>query len=570
MKRIVKITAFLCLVLFSIQNIYSQEELIKSWEGTLNISGMPLRILFHITVNEEGKLSATIDSPDQGAKGIPVTNISFENGNIKMEASSIAGLFEGKVNDDFTRIKGEWKQGGSSIPLALTPQPELNFFSLWTGELKTGAQSLRLNVRFFKVGEDSIGAFLDSPDQNSNDMPASNVYYGEDSVFFEIKVVGGFYTGRYNEDKTKIIGTWTQGAFKAPLILEKTDKVFESKRPQEPKKPYPYTEEEITFENKDAGITLAGTFTYPKEELSFPAVILVSGSGPQNRNEELFGHKPFLVWADYLTRNGIAVLRYDDRGVGKSSGDFGSAIIPDFTSDAIAAVNYLKSRKEINPDKIGIIGHSEGGIVAPMAANKSDDVSFIVLAAGSAVTGKEILLLQAQLIARAEGAPEDKIKRDNELLQKLYDVIDTVEDSLAAYEKLNPIWDDYINSLPQEEKPENIAQVIEQQKKKIMSPWFRNFLKHDPRPDLEKLDIPVLALFGGKDLQIPASQNKDEMERALEKSSSKNYKVIVLPGLNHLFQDSETGALSGYAKIEETVSPKMLEVMANWIKEITH
>jgi len=576
MKSLTKI--LIVLILTSYLNLFDckaqSADIIGNWQGVLKVMNTELRLVFNISQTEDGDLKASLDSPDQGAKGIPVDTVTFENGLLRTVSNAIGGIYEGKVSDDFTRIEGEWRQGGQTFPLILTPiietENNMEFFSLWQGNLKVGAIELRLVVRFYKVGEDSIGAFLDSPDQGTKDIPASTVYYGDDSVYFEIKVVNGYFTGKFNEDKTKLDGKWVQAGQTLPLILEKIDKVEEIKRPQEPKEPFPYNQEEVTFENKEAGITLAGTFTYPKEGEKFPAVVLVTGSGPQNRNEELLGHKPFLVWSDYLTRNGIAVLRFDDRGVGKSTGDFGSATTPDFVTDAIAAVNYLTSRKEINAKKIGIVGHSEGGLIAPIVANKSNDVSFIVLAAGTSVPGNEIILLQSELISRMAGTSEEEIKKTLDITKKTYDIILTIEDSSEAAQKIESIWSEYYQALPDSEKnkPENSQTYVEQQKKIILGPWFRYFLKFDPRTELVKLDIPVLAIFGEKDIQVAPSQNKNEMEKALEKSNSKNYKVVVFPGLNHLFQECETGAISEYAKIEQTASPIMLETMTSWIKEV--
>lgn len=565
------LTVVILLILFLVQNSYAQQSVVKSWEGSLDVGmGGKLKVILHITQTGDGKLAATMDSPDQNAMGIKVDSVIIHENNIKITSSIVGGMFIGKVNQDFTQIDGEWKQAGKTFPLTLKPL-SLTYLSFWQGVLNAGGSKLKMIVKFFNAGNDSLGAFLDSPDQGVKDIPASKVIYGDDSVYFAVKVVNGFYSGKLSSAKSKIEGKWNQGGTSFPLLLEKIDKVDEVKRPQVPQKPYQYNEEEVTFENKEAGITLAGTFTYPKEGKNFPAVILVTGSGPQNRDEEVFGHKPFLIWSDYLTRNGIAVLRYDDRGVGKSTGKNYGCTSVDFTADAIAAVNYLKGRKEVNKKKIGIAGHSEGGVIAPIAANKCHDISFIVLGAGTAVPGDEILLLQISAISKMEGTPEYKIKQEYELNKKNFEIIKSSKDSLECVEKINRLYDDYYNSLPDSEKskPENSSAVIEQRKKGFMSTWMRYFLKYDPRTELVKLQIPVLALFGGKDIQVAPSQNKDEMEKALKKSKSKNYKVIVLPGMNHIFQECETGSISEYAKIEQTTSPKMLTVMTEWIKEVT-
>ena len=459
------------LLLFIVsQNIFSQD-IIKTWEGVLDVgNGMKFRVIIHISKEEDGKLSALLDSPDQGAMGIKAENVSLEYGKLNLQIPSIGGSYDGIAEENYNRINGEWKQAGA--------------------------------------------------------------------VF--------------------------------PLILSKAEKVEVIKRPQEPRKPLPYNEEEITFENEEAGITLAGTFTYPKEGTSFPAVVLVSGSGPQNRDEEVFGHKPFLVWSDYLTRNGIAVLRYDDRGIGKSTGIFSGATTADFATDAVSAVKYLKTRKEIEKGKIGVAGHSEGGVIAPIAANKCSDISFIILCAGTAVPGDEIILLQLKTISKLAGDTAEYIKKEYDLNRKTFEIIKSPGDSSEIAEELNLLYQNYYNSLNDSEKsrPDNSNNAIEQKKKSFSGKWMKYFLKYDPRTELEKLKVPVLALFAEKDIQVAPSQNKDEMEMTLQKSGSKNYKVVVFPGLNHMFQECKTGSIDEYAKIEQTTSPQMLELMNTWIKSI--
>lgn len=450
---------------------------------------------------------------------------------------------------------------------------ETNYISLWEGKIILGnGEDPKVVFKFFKTGNDSIGAFIDSPDQGAKDIPTNKVIYGDDSVYVQIKAIQGFYAGKFNSDKTKIEGKWNQRGASFVLNLDRTDKVEEVKHPQEPKRPFPYNEEDVTFENKEAGITLAGTFTYPKDGSSFPAVVLVTGSGPQNRDEAVLGHKPFLVWSDYFTRNGIAVLRFDDRGVGKSTGNFGAATTKDLAGDAVAAVNYLKTRKEVNAKKIGMAGHSEGGVIAPIAANRTKDIAFIVLAGGTAVPGDEALLLQLELISRLGGVSEERIKKDIEINKSTFEIIKNTQDSTETAKKINKLNDDCYAGLSDAEKslPENSKGSFELRKRNSMSMWrwMKYFLSYDPRTELSKLKIPVLAVFGEKDVQVIPSQHKGEMEKALRKSKSKNYKVVVLPGLNHVFQECNTGSPQEYPKIEQTTSPKMLELMTGWISEV--
>jgi fermentation-respiration switch protein FrsA (DUF1100 family) len=438
----------------------------------------------------------------------------------------------------------------------------------WLGTLR--AQGLELRV-VFRVSENEDGtlkATLDSPDQGAFDIPVDSAIYDEPNVRFVVKAAAGFYEGEFEGDS--IVGTWTQ-SISLPLTLKRTENVEQPKRPQEPKPPFPYNEEDVSLENSEDALTLSGTFTFPKEGNLFPTVILVSGSGPQDRNEELLGHKPFLVLADYLTRNGIAVLRFDDRGVGKSSGNFSTATTEDFVTDVLAGVEYLKTRREVDKDKIGLIGHSEGGLIAPLAAVQSDDIDFIILMAAPGMPGKEILGQQTALIMRANGYEEEKIKRDVNVLSKMYDIIVNEKDTSAAKEKLRVEFDKSYMDLTDEEKKAmgDPDLFFNQRINSLLSPWFRFFLGYDPYKTLTKIKIPLLAITGEKDLQVPPKENLELIEKALKEGGNKNYRVAELKGLNHLFQEAETGSPNEYAKIEETISRIALTYITDWIKKIT-
>ncbi len=448
---------------------------------------------------------------------------------------------------------------------------EKKFTSLWEGKLKISSVSLRVVLKVFNNSDGSPGALLDSPDQSANNIPVSSITMTEDSLKFVVQTIGASYTGKIYKDSALVKGTFKQGAMVLPLDLKKIDKLVEIKRPQNPQKPYPYNDEEITFENKSANITLAGSFTYPKGDGKFPAVVLVTGSGPQDRDESLMNHKPFLVISDYLTRNGIAVLRYDDRGIGKSKGNFASATSEDFATDALAAVEYLKTRKEIDPKKIGVAGHSEGGLIAPMCAVNSNDVSFIVMLAGPGVSGKDILILQTELIMKAEGSKDEEINKAVEQNKRFYKVITEETDSTLMYKKLLAMYDEYVSKLGEDEKmkPENSKESFDRAIKTLLSPWFRFFIKYDPQPTIEQVTVPVLALNGEKDLQVPPFQNLPEIEKALKAGGNKNFKTLELKGLNHLFQPAKTGGVSEYGNIETTFSEDALKIMKDWILSVT-
>ena len=448
---------------------------------------------------------------------------------------------------------------------------EKQFTGFWEGKINTGALSLRMVLKTFKNEDGTTGGFLDSPDQGAKNIPVSSVAITADSLKFVINAIGASYKGEIIKDSAIAKGKFKQGGMELSLELKKVNKLTELVRPQEPQKPYPYNDQDVTFENKNANITLAGTFTCPKGDGPFPAVVLVTGSGPQDRNESLLTHKPFLVISDYLTRNGIAVLRYDDRGVAKSGGNFAAATTEDFVTDAQAAVEYLKSRKEVDPKKIGVAGHSEGGLIAPMVAVNSGDVSFIILLAGPGLPGKNILLLQGKEIGIANGGKEDEIDKAMKLNEKIYDAILSESDNAMAEKKIKAAYEEYYNSLNDEEKKDadKQKQMFAQGIQQLTSPWFRFFLKFDPRPVLENVTVPVLALNGEKDLQVPAKENLEEIDKALKIAGNKNYKIIMLPNLNHLFQTAKTGSPSEYGNIEETFSPLALRIMTEWILEVT-
>ena len=480
-------------------------------------------------------------------------------------------LFYGVVL--FLMIFGSLSQNSVSAQDDQT-KGEKKFTGLWEGKLKISTVSLRLVIKTFNNDDGSLGAFVDSPDQGSNNIPVTLITINDDSLKFSIQAIGASYAGGIIKDSALVRGTFKQGGLVLPLEFKKIEKLTEIKRPQEPKKPYPYNEEEVTFENKNANIALAGTFTYPNGNGKYPAVVLVTGSGPQDRDETLAGginHKPFLVLSDYLTRNGIAVLRYDDRGIAKSKGNFAAATTEDFTSDALAAVEYQKSRKEVNVKKIGIAGHSEGGLIAPMAAVNSDDVAYIILLAGPGLPGKDILLLQGRLISKASGGKDDEVETSMKFNEKIYDIILSEEDNSVADKKIKSAYEEFTNSLSPDKKKEAEDQkaVIEQSLRQLTSPWFRFFMKFDPRPVLQNVSVPLLALNGEKDLQVPPKENLDEIEKALKYAGNNKFKTVLLPGLNHLFQTAKTGSPAEYGTIEETFSPDAMKLIKDWILEIT-
>lgn len=437
---------------------------------------------------------------------------------------------------------------------------------IWMGALKVSVAELRVVFKISKNEDGSLKAAMDSPDQGAENIPVSKVTFEDGKLHLESQAVMGSYDGTLQSDGS-IEGTWKQRGLSFPLVLKRTEEVPKLHRPQEPVKPYPYIEEDVVYENTDAGIKLAGTLTTPRTGGPFPAVVLISGSGAQDRNETIVGHRPFLVLADYLTRKGIAVLRVDDRGVGGSTGNTLEATSEDFAGDVLAGVKFLKARKEIDPKKIGLIGHSEGGIIAPMAAVKSSNVAFIVLLAGTGLDGKKILELQSDLILKSIGAGKDIIDLEHTSNEQIFEILKNEKDNSIAEEKIRGIMIDILRKLDEQEKEAMGASeaAIDLQLKMIVSPWFRFFLQYDPKPTLMKVKCPVLAMCGQLDLQVPPKENLAAIEEAVKAGGNTNYTIKELPGHNHLFQRAKTGAISEYAKIEETISPMALEAISQWI-----
>lgn len=435
------------------------------WHGMLDIEGMKLRIVFHISANQDS-LTATFDSPDQGAFGLPVSSVNFANSRLTLTSDSPPMVYVGTVDAD--SLKGILYQSGLELPLNL---------------------------------------------------------------------------GRAQMGK--------------PIYA----------RPQEPVTPFPYIVEELEFENPVPGIKLSATLTLPKGPGKHPGVVLISGSGPQDRNGELVGHKPFWVIADYLTREGIAVLRYDDRGYKSSQGNFATATTHDFASDAASAVKYLKNRPEIS--NIGLIGHSEGGLIAPMVAVEMPElIDFIIMLAGPGIRGDKLLLLQEELIRRVHEKEEARIQRTLDINRNIFGLILQENDPEVLSSQIRNFLDKSIVEglidIPEGYSKEDIiSQYIDQ----MMSPWMLSFLRHDPSPILEKVSCPVLSMIGSNDLQVPARANLDAIDTALKSGGNKHFRVLELPKLNHLFQEAETGHPDEYAKIEQSFAPQVLQIITEWIRE---
>jgi uncharacterized protein len=542
------------------------QDIVGDWQGTLSVGAAELRLVLHVSESADGTLKATLDSIDQpGANGIPVNSITLKDSTLKLDVTTVHGTYEGKVAPDAKTIAGTWTQNQplplvfkrSAAPLKTEHKPAKpsDIDGAWLGSLETGAVKLRVVFHIVNT-EDGLTAMMDSPDQGMKGLPTTSVTRSGSSLKIEAKQIGGTFDGTIAADQSSIDGKWTQNGSTFPLLLKrsKDQAELEIKRPQVPAKPYPYREEEVSYDNQAQNVRLAATFTIPQGTGPFPAVLLITGSGPQDRDETLLGHKPFLILADYLTRHGIAVLRADDRGTGKSTGDFSKSTTADFATDAEAGIAYLKTRSEVNTHKIGLIGHSEGGVIAPMVAARNKEIAFVVMMAGTGVPGDQVIVAQSEAIEIAGGKSPEEAAKDAAREREVLNLIETEKDDAALEKQLRGRL---VGEVPEGQIGAQIRQAT--------SPWTRYFLTYDPATALRKLTCPVLAINGSLDKQVLPEQNLPPIRKALAESGNKHYEVDELPGLNHLFQTAKTGAPSEYAQIEETMSPVALEKISSWI-----
>ncbi|HEX8563074.1 MAG TPA: alpha/beta hydrolase [Flavobacterium sp.] len=433
----------------------------------------------------------------------------------------------------------------------------------WYGTLEVPGTKLRVVLH---IQQDASGysATMDSPDQGATGVPITTTRFISPMLTLEVPEAQIKYTGTY-QDQT-IEGTFVQGT--ASLKLDLTRQEIKLNRPQQPKPPFPYVAEEVSFTNLKENFNLAGTLTLPDKTGKHPVVILISGSGQQDRDGELLGHKMFLVLADHLTRNGIAVLRYDDRGAGKSGGNPQMSTSADFADDAAAAIEFLKTHKNINTQKMGLIGHSEGGIIAPMLASSRNDVAFVVLMAAPGVTGDKLLLLQNELVGKAFEMPEADLSKIRGFNTTFYNLIRNITDDNQLKHQLTTEMLKVMQKNPDRLPPgTTIEQAAETQVSQLMLPWTKFFIRYDPAVALQNTKCPVMAINGSTDVQVASKQNLPAIAEALRSGGNENVTIQEFPGVNHLFQESATGSPADYKDIEQTISPLVLSEITNWIKQ---
>ncbi|HEX7948301.1 MAG TPA: alpha/beta fold hydrolase, partial [Phenylobacterium sp.] len=503
---------------------------------------------------------------DRGAASIPVSGVKIDGGRLTFAAPSISARYEGTWDAARQRWTGHWLQG-AIMALDLDKgdlPPGLVIAGLdgqWRGALAmpTGAKlRLVLNVR---TGAYGTLATFDSPDQLAFGVPVATLTLAGSAVSFAIAGPGGAtvgsWAGALSADGKTLDGVWAQGASRLPLQLVQ-GQAPATARSQTPKPPFPYRTEDVAVDSAP-GVRLAGTLSAPQGKGPFPAVVMITGSGAQDRDEALFGHKPFLVIADALTRRGVAVLRLDDRGVFGSTGDFSKAVTADFAIDAEAAARYLRGRPDIDPRRVGLIGHSEGGVVAPMVAAADPKIAFAVLLAPPGAPLGQLLAAQRLAIAPSMGMDPKAAEAMNTAMIAALAAMQGARDDAEAEARATAALKAAL--------PGVSDASINAQAKTYSSNWMRQLLAYDPRPNLRKMRIPVLAVIGSKDQQVIAAQNLPELREALKGDPKAT--VLELPGLNHLLQTAPTGAPGEYADIDETVAPAALTLITDWVVKQT-
>ncbi len=555
--------AMLAIAVLGSSDAVQAQQAAGDWHGTLSVPpGLELRVGVTLEAKPGGGYQGVLLSPDQTPAPIPLDAVKAEGGALSFSIDAAHASYAGRWDDVRKAWVGEWRQG-AAMPLVLTagkPDPLPVIAGLdgdWAGAIAmpTGA-TIRLIVH---VRTDARGTLvsLDSPDQLAYGLPLRTLRRDGRKVAFDIN--GARFEGMLSADGHSIDGTWSGPNYKGPLTFtSRPVQTAGPSRPQTPKPPFPYRSEEVTVDSAP-GVKLAGTLTLPEGKGPFPAVVMITGSGAQDRDETILGHKPFAVIADRLTRDGVAVLRVDDRGFARSTGDFASATDDDFAIDAAANVAFLRARPDIDPARIGLIGHSEGGLVAPKVAARDPQLAFIVLMAGPGVPLSQVLKLQRAKLAPAMGQTPEQTRKA-ELLFDHVDLAmrgskDEADAEARALRVIKAEGGELVRSDAQ-------AKAIALQ---LSSGWMRGLVGYDPAPTLARVRCPILALNGSKDGQVPPDQNLPAIRAATK--ANPDVTIVELPGLNHLFQTAKTGAVGEYADIEETIAPIALETMAAWIRK---
>jgi len=538
------------------------------WIGTLNTPQGAMRLWITITERPDHTFSGQLESIDQApGQKIPLGDVTAQGDSFSFKIPAIGASYTGTWNAADGHWEGTFSQG-MKFPLAFKrgkPSPKATIKGMdgvWRATITRNGKNLRL---VFKVqtGANGTQALLDALDAPAYNIPVSDLTRKGNNIQFDVPAASVTYSGSLDEEANLLTGEWRRTGEPALTLTFKRESKStvpaKHKRPQEPKTPLPYKTEDVRIKNDDMpDVTLAGTLTMPEGTGPFPAAILISGSGASDRNESFMGHKPFLVLSDHLTKNGIAVLRYDDRGVAGSTGNYSLATSADFATDANAVFRYLARRSDINKNAIGFIGHSEGGLIAPIALTDNQDAAYMVMLAGPGTDSISLALSQARLTALANGADETELNKMLTVSRTVLETVATTKNTASLLEKLDELL-----------TPETLASLgtaagqREMAKQRFTSPWYRFFVTYDPADYLPQLTLPVLAIGGSLDWQVPSDENLAGTKNLL--ANNNDTTVRQFEGLNHLFQTAKTGAMGEYRDIEETFAPQALDLISSWI-----
>ncbi|MBT2133291.1 alpha/beta hydrolase [Croceibacterium sp. LX-88] len=544
-----------------------------TWNGKISTNTGDVTLVLYVTRGEDGVLSASIENYEQNpGNKAPITEITAVGGKLVFKVAPINASYQGTWDEADQQWKGTLTQG-MDLQLNLSkgsppPKPVVaGLDGVWVGSVERNGAKLRQVLRI-KTSERGTVALYDSPDQLVMAVPVTDLTRDGQSVSLSVFRGMAKFAATLSEAGNELTGTWT-GSNQPDVTMtfarateEQIAARAQLSRPQTPKEPFPYKVEEVAFDNSAfADVHLAGTLTLPEGKGPFPAAIMITGSGAQDRDETLLEHKPFAVIADHLTRHGIAVLRFDDRGVGKSTGNYPSATSADLATDANAAFAYLAARPDIRHDAIGFIGHSEGGMIGPIAMSTNPAVAYFVALAGPGTNLSQLMLSQRRLLTAQMGLSEEEIDRQEPIMAALFKAMADADTPEAGYDAAMAVLTPEAKTALGMPADMDGALVVRQ----ISGPWFQYFLKYDPVPNLARIKVPVLALNGSLDLQVPAKENLPVIREALKNNPDAT--VVELPGLNHLFQTATTGSVGEYRDIEETVSPAALDVISDWISQ---
>jgi len=553
------------------------------WEGALEIPGQA-EVRIRVDLLRQGEeWIGTIDIPDQGVRNKSLAEITAAEGTVAFSMPDVPGVprFKATLDEGGERMDGEMRQGGASIRFALTRDaaakredlgpnsapaaklsgvPGSGFEGVWLAAPETPLGPLRMLVRILRDGDGLAGTFT-SPDQSPQAYKLDPVEANGARLTFRIPTVGGSFEGDLNGEGSRIAGAFSQRGGSLPTVFHRQDGEPDLARAQDPKRPYPYDEREVVYSN--AGVRLAGTLTIPRGDGPFPAVVLISGSGAQDRDSTVAGHRLFLVLSDFLTRKGIAVLRSDDRGVGGSTGDSLQSTTREFGLDALAGVKLLAGLPEIDAGRIGLLGHSEGATAAAIAAAESEAVAFVLLMAGPGLPGDEILFSQARMLGQKMQTGEEAVAAHQAVQRAIFEAMESEEDDQLALTKIQAAIEEEAERLGVDQSPEALAQFKAQAAGVRPNRWLRTFLRLDPAEYVRGVRQPVLALYAELDMQVSPELNIPAVRAAL--SNNGDATIETLPGLNHLFQESESGMPQEYSSIEQTMSPRAMQRTAEWI-----